>query len=275
MAVPEAANPKFQVKMKLIRQIGRLPADRIVMDLGAGVHYNTLDFFNAASVPVIVTQPEPGAVMNAYGFLKSALLRKIQRVFRQEREIARNLAETTLDERERRPSLEILENVVKSRNLELAGLLHEIKNDFSPGLILNRSSSEGMHILVRNLQGLCRQKLGISLRYLGNLPDLPSITSYMINIPAFLQTDAGCNLRLAVEKAIGLLLDRTAEPGEADGIIFDDSDLEELIRVIDGLDDSVLERSRKELLKLRVFFRPSEVVSMLLEMGVAVDLPVS
>lgn len=80
--VPGMANPAHWMKLKIMSNIKSLPADFIIIDLGAGVHYNTLDFFSMSDRGIVVTAPEPGAVMNAYSFIKGALFRKIQKVFK-------------------------------------------------------------------------------------------------------------------------------------------------------------------------------------------------
>ena len=41
-----AANPKFAQKIRLLNQLEDLPADLVLLDLGAGTSFNVLDFFN-------------------------------------------------------------------------------------------------------------------------------------------------------------------------------------------------------------------------------------
>jgi len=62
------ANLNHARKLKLIRQIKNLPAKGVVVDLGTGSAYNTLDLFMTASPGIIVVTPEPTAVENAYLF---------------------------------------------------------------------------------------------------------------------------------------------------------------------------------------------------------------
>jgi flagellar biosynthesis protein FlhG len=69
------ANLNHYRKLKLIRQIKRLPAKGVIIDLGTGSAYNTLDLFMTASPGILVVTPEPTAVENAYLFLKSCALR--------------------------------------------------------------------------------------------------------------------------------------------------------------------------------------------------------
>ncbi|MDD5307704.1 MAG: P-loop NTPase [Deltaproteobacteria bacterium] len=77
MAVLGSANPNHAQKQKLIRHIHNLPADAIVVDVGAGSSFNVLDLYNSAAIKLVVLTPEITSVHNAYGFLKAALLRRI------------------------------------------------------------------------------------------------------------------------------------------------------------------------------------------------------
>jgi MinD-like ATPase involved in chromosome partitioning or flagellar assembly len=74
-----AANPKHSQKQKLIRNLQKADFDVVVLDLGAGTSFNTLDLFLAARVHLVVTTPEPTAVQNAYGFIKCAAQRSRER----------------------------------------------------------------------------------------------------------------------------------------------------------------------------------------------------
>jgi flagellar biosynthesis protein FlhG len=74
-----SANPSFQSKQKLLAQLGKLPADCLLIDVGAGVDLNTIDFFNAADIRLVVMVPEITSLQNGYAFLKFALFRRLQR----------------------------------------------------------------------------------------------------------------------------------------------------------------------------------------------------
>jgi flagellar biosynthesis protein FlhG len=73
------ANPEFKKKERLIREISKVDADVLVVDLGAGVSLNVIDFFNAADIKVVVVTPQLTSIHNAYGFIKSSLHRLLQR----------------------------------------------------------------------------------------------------------------------------------------------------------------------------------------------------
>jgi len=76
--VLDAANPRYQQKVKLLRNLQGIDADYLLLDLGAGTSFNTLDFFLIADVGILVLLPEPTSVENAYRFVKAAFFRKLQ-----------------------------------------------------------------------------------------------------------------------------------------------------------------------------------------------------
>ncbi len=80
--VPELANLKYMQKLKLIKQLRKVSADLILLDLGAGSSYNVVDFFAMTDMGLIVTTPEPTATTNAYEFLKNVIFRSLFRAFK-------------------------------------------------------------------------------------------------------------------------------------------------------------------------------------------------
>lgn len=79
-AVVGAANINHGQKGRLLRHIARLPADVVIVDVGAGSAYNALDLFLLAHQRVVVATPQLTSIQNAYGFLKGAVWRELRRV---------------------------------------------------------------------------------------------------------------------------------------------------------------------------------------------------
>lgn len=78
----DVANPRFQQKVSLIRELRRLDADLVVIDLDAGAHLNTLDFFlMAESLGIVIITPDRPSIDNAFKFLRAALFRRIERFY--------------------------------------------------------------------------------------------------------------------------------------------------------------------------------------------------
>ena len=76
------ANPKFTQKTRLLNHLKNLDADLILLDLGAGVSFTTMDFFLYAPNKIVVVTPQATSIQNAYGFIKASLYRRLHRIFR-------------------------------------------------------------------------------------------------------------------------------------------------------------------------------------------------
>jgi flagellar biosynthesis protein FlhG len=78
----EIANLYYAQKIKLIKAIKKLPFDYVFIDLGAGTHFNTLDFFLTASQGIFVCTPEPTSIENVFRFIKAVYLRKMKQLIK-------------------------------------------------------------------------------------------------------------------------------------------------------------------------------------------------
>jgi len=82
-----SANPTYAQKIRLLNQIEDLPAQYVLLDLGAGTSFNTLDFFNYCAGKITLFTSQATSLQNAYGFIKSALYRKLSREYAKDEEI--------------------------------------------------------------------------------------------------------------------------------------------------------------------------------------------
>lgn len=67
-------------KKRLIEGLQSLDTDVLIIDVGAGTGVHSVDLFNAADTKLLVITPELTSVQNAYGFLKIAVYRCLQRI---------------------------------------------------------------------------------------------------------------------------------------------------------------------------------------------------
>ena len=73
-----AANINHGEKQRIIRRIRAIEADIVVVDVGAGVSFNVLDFFEIGSQRLLVITPQVTSIQTAYSFLKGAVMRCLQ-----------------------------------------------------------------------------------------------------------------------------------------------------------------------------------------------------
>lgn len=162
----DVANLKFQQKQKLLRNLQTLDADTVVLDLGAGTHFNVLDFFLVAHHGVLVLLPEPTSIENAYRFIKSAFFRKLQDM--EEALGMEDLIDSALATREgavRTP----LEFVARAKQIDPeAGVrLEQELERFRVRLVVNQSRGGGDEDVGHAVVSAWRKFFGLNLDYLG------------------------------------------------------------------------------------------------------------
>jgi len=77
----DIANLPYEQKIKTLRAIAKLDYDRVLLDLGAGTSFNTLDFFLISQNGIFITTPEPTSVENVYRLIRSIYFRRIRYCF--------------------------------------------------------------------------------------------------------------------------------------------------------------------------------------------------
>ncbi len=73
--LPGAANVTSAAKKRLVKSLQKQEADYLIMDLGAGTNFNTIDFFLLSGCGIVVATPSLTSTLNAYLFLKNSVFR--------------------------------------------------------------------------------------------------------------------------------------------------------------------------------------------------------
>ena len=76
---PFLANMHHSQKMRLMNNLKNLNCDFLILDLGSGSTYNTLDYFGMSQLGLLVTTTEHTSTMNMLTFLKLFAFRIIER----------------------------------------------------------------------------------------------------------------------------------------------------------------------------------------------------
>ena len=168
---PGTANLGFFIKKRLIKELHLLDADYVILDLGAGAAFNTLDFFLITYNSLLVTTPEITSILNAYSFLKSAAYRFFTCQFKAKSE-------------ERMAIQRYIENSTEGIESSFEGLVKSVCAEFPetgeravrelskyrPQVILNQGNSVQDLEMARRLRSLTFSKMGISIDFVGFIP---------------------------------------------------------------------------------------------------------
>ncbi len=150
-------------KKRLLNHLGRLEGDIVLVDVGAGTHFHTLDFFLFANGHLTVATPDPTSVLDLYRFVKLAAIRRVLSAF-----LARDPIATALSNREFQSIQEVLEAVGHTNEAGTA-IAQTALESFKPCLILNRMG-RASKVNTLHLQQMVQQYIGTELHVLGQIP---------------------------------------------------------------------------------------------------------
>jgi len=165
----DIANLAHEQKMKMLRAISRLDYDYILLDLGTGTSFNTIDFFTISDSGIFVCTPEPTSIENTYRLIRSVYVRKIRQVLKIDR--FRNLA----DEAEARNPDAIIHNpeylldTLKDIDPEEGRIIERILKAFQFKLVLNqirRQDNPKIGVLICKI---IEKHLGLKIQFIGNV----------------------------------------------------------------------------------------------------------
>jgi flagellar biosynthesis protein FlhG len=163
------ANLNHYKKLRLLRQIRQLQAQDIILDLGTGSSFNTLDFFLSANPGIVVATPEPTAIENSYLFLKSCIMR-VLKLYMDHYKIP-DLHQKMLEQIEKNSQslYGFFKSLVES-DKSYGTILYRALRNFRPGLIMNKARDERDVLLGRSVADVARRYLLIDLHFLGAIP---------------------------------------------------------------------------------------------------------
>jgi len=166
------ANMHFFKKVSLLRQIGKLEFDYIFIDLGAGISFNNVDFFNLSNEGIIVLNNNPLSRQNALIFIKTALYRKLIQNIRKNKPVWQEIELHLKTEKKDAFEINTILNWIIENSEEMVQVLRDLLFQFRPKLIYNkvRESDLSNGTIEQNFNSLktvTRQHLQIDLDYLG------------------------------------------------------------------------------------------------------------
>lgn len=181
-----SANPTYAQKIRLLNQIEELPAQYVLFDLGAGTSFNILDFFNYSGGKIALFTSQATSLQNVYGFIKSALYRKLSRDFAKDDEILQLLyrggdAEAGVEIN----SIQDLLNYFKEANPEKHAWLTQTLWDYHLFLVVNMVKSNADLKSPEIIRSVCHDFLDIQAEILGHVPFDAGIDTAMSQMVPF------------------------------------------------------------------------------------------
>jgi flagellar biosynthesis protein FlhG len=163
---PTGALLRFGKKGRWLTNVKELPADYVLLDLGAGIPSLSLDLFMAADVGVCVTLPEPPAIESTYRFLRALFIRQLRRSLAKERYKLR-LVERALKDLPPLPTPVEVVAALERYDRVVADLAASQIEHLRPRLVVSQTRVRTDMELGLSMRALAGRYLGLDLDYLG------------------------------------------------------------------------------------------------------------
>lgn len=165
----DAANVTIEEISKLMSAIYSIKSDYIVLDLSAGTHRSTIDFFLMAQQQLVVFTPDPSSIENAYRFMKASFFRKMKRFERQLglESVLREIMENK-DEYQIKHPADLMFALLK-KEPERGNILLRKVNSLEFNIILNQTRTHKDIDVGRSVQSVSNKFFGIPTRFIGHI----------------------------------------------------------------------------------------------------------
>lgn len=199
------ANMNYYKKLKLIRHIKAFDAKRVIVDIGTGASYNCIDFFLLSNPGILVVNPEPTSIENAYYFLKSCIIR-ILKVYTEFYGIENLVNRIAAHIKDNSKSLYTFLNEIISHDRYYAHILFKAIQRFQPCLIINNARSERDFLLGQSIVDVVKKYLVVDIKFLGAIPHDERIHLSLRNMTPYLSTypdsEVSMSIRSIAEKLV-------------------------------------------------------------------------
>lgn len=181
-------NLKHTQKLKLFRHIKGLERQYVLIDLGAGTHFNTLDAFLLANKMILALIPQITAIENAYYFLKNVFFRKLMDAMNAHG--LKDLFKQTWLNREENgiSNMRQLMDYLRSLSSPIARIIDKELSEFTVYIALNQIRSSQEIQIGNAVKSVCRKYFGFRALYVGYV-EYDDIVSRCVNKrEAYMQT---------------------------------------------------------------------------------------
>lgn len=202
----EIANLFYAQKIKLITAIKKLPFDYVLIDLGAGTHFNTLDFFLTSSKGIFVCTPDPTSIENAFRFIKAVYLRKLKRVIKRHEFDRRVKAAVLNADSDSIRSRDIIDSVLKLEP-EKEPFLRARIGSFEFKLILNQFRKHADASLGDKIKTVCNRHFYSPFDFLGRVRFDESVLESICRKKQYIENYPAAATASELKQIAGLLTD--------------------------------------------------------------------
>jgi len=216
-----AANITHAEKQRVMKRIRALNADVVIVDVGAGVSFNVLDFFELGTQRLLVVTPQVTSIQTAYSFLKGAVLRTLRHHAEKKGEL--ELLEPAIASKENEKVSRLLARL-REENPDFGEAVFKILNRFGAQIVGNQVSEPNQAGIFHAVSRMIHDFLGINVPILGYVGISRRVReSINQRRPMMLSNQIDENTKVFQQMAEALLL----EDVSLDDLLIEEDDSEE------------------------------------------------
>ncbi len=170
---PGSANLGAAQKLRLLRAIGKLETDVVLVDVGAGTSFTVVDLFAAADHKLMVVCPQLTSLHNAYALLKAV----VHRVVRKHAidETHKDLIDAALSHESKAISIPQLLGVIRPMDQAVANAIVDTLTRFGVSLVGNMLSTPQEADALRRMTPMIHDRLLIHAPLIAAIKRTPSL----------------------------------------------------------------------------------------------------
>jgi len=164
------ANMHHAQKLRLVQNLRQLDCEFLILDLGSGSTFNTLDFYGMTRLGLLVATPEHTSIMNMLTFLKLFAFRIIERTVPRNKSVEkkmRDLYNRSLNEG--LLTIHNLLNEISTIDNEYAEKAKQNWSLYRPRIVFNKCESPDDLELIKDLQNTLDENLMLHVDFFGCL----------------------------------------------------------------------------------------------------------
>lgn len=163
----EVANLHTAQKSKILRALKSLDYDYVFLDLGAGTHFNMLDFFLTSEQGICLLTPEPTAIENTFNFIKALYFRAVKQILKPA-EFNKVVGHLDFSGNSSGRSFEIIRDLM-GQDSEIGERFREKLQRFEVNLVVNQVRPKDDPGLGDKVAEVCARHFHFRFRFIGNI----------------------------------------------------------------------------------------------------------
>jgi flagellar biosynthesis protein FlhG len=154
---PGSANLGAAQKLRLLRAIGKLETEVVIIDVGAGTSFTVVDLFAAADHKLLVVCPQLTSLHNAYALLKAVVHRVVRKHANEETH--KDLIDAALAHESKAISIPQLLGVIRPMDHSVADAIVDTLTRFGVSLVGNMLSTTQEADALRRMTPMIHDRL--------------------------------------------------------------------------------------------------------------------